>query len=156
LASAVRARLDASGPIVAELSGGLDSSSIVWTAHELLARAGGDPGLDGRDRADMRVVSAAYPGLPCDESAVVRRTAEKLHLAVELREGTREDWADPASAPRACPWPSLFGGGRACSVDTALRDGARVILNGWGGNELAEESGLFAELAASRKWLDLA
>lgn len=62
---AVRCRLRSQGPVGAQLSGGLDSSSIVAVANSLYRRAElADPGFE--------TFSLVFPGLPCDESAYIR------------------------------------------------------------------------------------
>src|SRR6267378_8142565 len=68
---AVRRRLRSDSPILAELSGGLDSSSIVCMADDILAKGGAEaPGLDTTSRYDSEEPS-------CDERPYFSKVEEK-------------------------------------------------------------------------------
>lgn len=70
LREAVQVRLRAHRPVGAELSGGLDSSSVVGTAGRL---------LQDREmrRSGFETFSLIFPGLACDESFYIKAVAAK-------------------------------------------------------------------------------
>jgi len=70
LREAVRARLRAHQPVGAELSGGLDSSSVVGTAGRLLQDR-------GMRLSGFETFSLIFPGLPCDESFYIKAVTDK-------------------------------------------------------------------------------
>src|SRR5579871_2276688 len=59
--SAVARRLDSDRPVIVQMSGGLDSSSIACLAGEISRR-------NGRRLPHLLMVSASFPGLRCDET----------------------------------------------------------------------------------------
>src|SRR5205807_2291763 len=71
LKQAVQTRLRAKGPIFSELSGGLDSSSIVLTADQVLRGRGESP-------HKLQTVSCVYEeSRSCDEQPFIRAVEEK-------------------------------------------------------------------------------
>ena len=72
---AVRCRLRSQKPVGAELSGGLDSSSVV-SAAQALYREGAAHDLG------FEAFSLVFPGLPCDESQFIDAVAERWQLKV--------------------------------------------------------------------------
>ena len=67
-------RLQSDRPVTAQLSGGLDSSSIVCTARDILGPANGQPALT--------TLSLVYPGLDCDETAFINAVAALIRSGV--------------------------------------------------------------------------
>ncbi len=127
---AVRCRLRAPGPIGAELSGGLDSSSVVVTVASL-HRSGGvtDEGFE--------TFSLAFPGLACDESRyaseVVKLQALKANTAPASRYGLNW-WQEHIH--RARDFPEYPTGAMSDSLKRIARDhGIRVMLTGNGGDD---------------------
>ncbi|HEX6159530.1 MAG TPA: asparagine synthase-related protein, partial [Thermoanaerobaculia bacterium] len=153
---AVRARLDVDGTAFAELSGGLDSSSIVCVADRLLA--------ERRCRAtSLETISYVF-----DESSA---SDERFFIgAVEHRRGRRgvhlreEDHRIFSSLPDEMfleyPTPIQLFGGRGDAVLSAMESaGARVLLRGtagdqvlWGESNVAWEIG---DLVAQSRWREL-
>lgn len=120
---AVRSRLRGLGPVGAELSGGIDSSSIVGVAHTL----GKAP----------ETFSLLFPGLPCDETAHIasvnrmwglRSTAVSPDPAdlAPYRGDARGHRDFPATPNEAAAWPLW---------SLAREKGFRVLLSGCGGDE---------------------
>src|SRR5262249_55808535 len=68
---AVEDRLDSDRPIIAHLSGGLDSSSIVCVADAIYRR-------NGVKRPPLVTASAVFPGLDCDETAYIDAVARHV------------------------------------------------------------------------------
>ncbi|MDF2118438.1 asparagine synthase-related protein [Roseiarcaceae bacterium H3SJ34-1] len=119
-----------STPVVAHLSGGLDSSAVVCRATELFR--------SGRIGQQIAAVSVRYPGEPQDEtrwSGAVER-----HLGIEARIAgdlpfdmdAARDWC--ASTLQLPVRPNTLG--PTLSVCAAMRTrGERVLLTGEGGDD---------------------
>jgi len=146
--TAVRAQSRTLGTLGVQLSGGLDSSSVLATA------------VHGSDAASVCALSLVFPGLECDESVYIDRVVE--HLGVEsLRfdpaSRQLDDPLDQAAAHRDVPdYPNT-------NMHTGLNRlmterGCRALLNGGGGDEFWSGSFTHAAdlLAAGRLWQSLA
>jgi len=130
----VRRRLRSDSPILAELSGGLDSSSIVCMADDILANEGEQvPRLDTISYYDDTEPNG-------DDSIYFQKIEQKRR-----RVGIHIDGSKLGSCPAAlacsefCPLPGTLGVGeklgdeRACVVRGG---GYRAVLSGIGGDEL--------------------
>lgn len=133
-ATAVKRRLRSQSPILAELSGGLDSSSIVCMADEINRTHG--------DRA-TRVDTISYfddsePNW--DERSFFTKVEEKrgrtgCHIDVRPRNGLEfftegsQFWIVPGSAHRS-------GTSRQQFKDCLFSNGNRIVLSGIGGDEV--------------------
>jgi asparagine synthase (glutamine-hydrolysing) len=121
----IRARLRTSYPVCAELSGGLDSSSIVCMAHSLISK---------RQAEASRVLSVSLgpPGAP-DEKFY---TAVQRVCDLESRQLNTDDFpylsADYLDEASPAPWGAL----QNQLALTAKQAGARVYLTGQGGDAL--------------------
>ncbi|MDD5559561.1 asparagine synthase (glutamine-hydrolyzing) [Candidatus Methylomirabilis sp.] len=127
---AVRCRLRSHRLVGADLSGGLDSSSVVCVAHSLY-REGvvANPGLE--------TFSLLFPGLPCDESAYIRdvtRMWEVKSNAVAAEETAASRYAEEVTRYHDC----------SIAPNTVMHDpamilaqemGVRVLLTGQGSDE---------------------
>ena len=127
LAEAVRCRLRSRGPVAAELSGGLDSSSVVAMASSLSA--------GGETRPET--FSLSFPGLGCDESAFVRDMTRRWDLRAHTL-----DWHAPAdrgytdAVGRHLDLPSYPNAAMSRPLRSLARDrGFRVLLTGYGGDQ---------------------
>lgn len=129
--NAVRRRLRADSPILAELSGGLDSSSIVCMADDILAKGEANaPRLDTLSFCD-----AKEPG-----------ESDQLYIAkVEKKRGQPGHHVDRGQyqcdfiSDRFSPVPLCLAGGKALEKDLTVHmqnGGYRVVLSGVGGDEL--------------------
>lgn len=148
---AVRCRLRSLGSVGAELSGGLDSSSVVGMAAELI-RSGNVPACG------FESFSLTFPGQECDESRyiqdVIRKwsvkatlvTPEKGHAQNVLRQ-VREHLDFPE-------YPNYF---MFHSLMHAQRSrGMRVSLTGIGGDDwLGGQDSPYADLLRRGQWLAL-
>ena len=148
---AVRSRMRSVGPVASDLSGGLDSSSVVGVAQELLR----DGCVNG---AGFETVSWVFPGRECDESLYINEMVSKWNLV------SRKLTPKPASAetfieqvnryldfpgyPNAHALDSLRSLARASGVY-----GCRVVLTGEGGDEwLTGMWRHYIDLLAQRKF----
>lgn len=148
LEKAVRARLDSDGPILIQLSGGLDSSSIACLADEA-----------HRQNPDalppMRLVSGLYPGLNCDERRYIEKVVEKVVLPWESFDATDFDFSDLENPFFDGPGGRSNQAGSARDFLIARREGARVLLSGIGGDDVGSEAGIFRDMAALGRYRTL-
>ena len=148
LRKAVRARLDSDWPILIQLSGGLDSSSIACLADE--AYRHGPESLP-----PLRLVSGLYPGLDCDERRYIEKVVEKVALPWESFDATHFDFADLENPFLDGPGGRSNQAGSARDFLIARREGARVLLSGMGGDDVGSEAGIFRDLAALGRYRTL-
>lgn len=130
---AVRCRLRADGPIGAELSGGLDSSSIVCLAADLLAKR-------QADAPALHTVSYVFNESPtADERRYIRAVEARIgrtghHIPQERHRMFASLNKPPAEFPSVhqCTWD------RDLEAIRFIRSaGGRVLLSGLGGDELS-------------------
>jgi asparagine synthase (glutamine-hydrolysing) len=119
----VRARLRTSRPLGALLSGGLDSSSVVCTAQEVIKRGEASP-------AAFVTFSMVFDGVECDERHLIRDIEEKY--GIDARYIAPEHAADGMSVMgagfRERPTPPV--GGVSDAYRVASQAGVRVLLSG--------------------------
>ncbi|MBI3726208.1 hypothetical protein HY251_19945 [bacterium] len=149
---AVRCRLRAHGRVGAELSGGLDSSSVVGMVRHLEDR-GSAPGLG------FETFSLVFPGDPsCDESEFVREVVARWSL--------RSNCVAPGDAPlsrfaelarRYLVFPGYPNGLMSDPLDRLAREkGFRVLLTGTGGDEgFTGSDFIYADLLRDLRVADL-
>lgn len=147
---AVRCRLRSHGPIGAELSGGLDSSSVVGMAQSLF-REGAAAGHG------FETFSLAFPGLDCDESRyieAVRRLWDVTSSSVppgNPHENSMQQIQQHMDFPDY-PNYSMFD---PLLIATRNR-GMRVSLTGLGGDDwLGGGFPPYADLLCKGQWLPL-
>lgn len=150
---AVRVRLRSAFPVGAMLSGGMDSSSIVCQASEIMAARG--------DSAPLHTFSAVY-----DE---VERSNERSYIEAVLDKYERlephfirADLEDPLEM-----WEGLLDhydeGCHAANIhvnwrlhQTAQESGVRVVLDGFDGDTTVSHGlGFFYQLREEGRWLKL-
>jgi asparagine synthase (glutamine-hydrolysing) len=132
LAGSVRLRIDRGGATWSQLSGGLDSSSIVSTAQWLVGRGVINQGLAGT------VTYVDWQGTEADErrysDAVVAQWGIRNHVIVDP-----PVWQDADARPPRTDWPceSLALYPREQRLIRLVRAaGGRVLLTGFAGDEL--------------------
>ncbi len=140
---AVHVRLRSHAPVAADLSGGLDSSSVVVTARAM--------------EATLDTFSIVFPGLPCDETRYIRAVASACGIPghavraapFDPEEETRRT-LDLPSPPNCLAFAPLLTGPR--------EQGCRVVLTGIGGDHLLSGTRSFLRSLRPRrripKWID--
>jgi asparagine synthase (glutamine-hydrolysing) len=133
----VQARLRTSRPIGAMLSGGLDSSLVVCTAHELI-RAG------RADDRGFKSFSFVFDGLDCDERPLIEDIQAKYGFEAQyLSAADHGEWLslEPEGFWES-PKMSLWVRQRDPAHEAASRAGVRVLLTGDLGDSLMRGSPL--------------
>lgn len=138
---AVRCRLRVHESVGADLSGGLDSSSVVCSANAILASS-------APPRTNLETFSLVFPDRPeADEREYFRELTQQERLASHEVLGSqpdadrdRQDVAYHLDFPYF-PNLGMFGGVRAL----ARTNGIRVMLSGIGGDQCM--TGMFTHLA---------
>jgi asparagine synthase (glutamine-hydrolysing) len=144
----VRDNLESAWPLVAHMSGGFDSTSILAVADEIYRAESGRPKLV--------TASALAPGLECDETPRIDVVARHVGF-----EGMR--WSALATNHLDLTEPLLgapgvrrgIAGGPPRDLEHAREIGARVLIAGSGGDEVGYARGIFRHLVAERAWRTL-
>jgi asparagine synthase (glutamine-hydrolysing) len=147
---AVTRRIGSRYPVVSELSGGVDSSSIVCAADRIVAT--------GSAACPSLVVAAGiYPGLPCNEEPFIDAVARQIRLPVQKWDATQGVVDELAASSIALP------GGRVSAfsgTDGQLRIAhalhARIVLSGIGGDQIGVPWGGIRDAVTEGRWRDAA
>jgi asparagine synthase (glutamine-hydrolysing) len=148
---AVARRLRASRPVGAELSGGLDSSSVVAEASHLLSESG----------RRLQTFSSIYDTLPqCDEREYIHAVIDRCGCEGHFFPG---DEGQPVSALQHLT-PYIDEPFQAPNISSSFpllngvkQSDVRVLLSGHGGDETVSQGwGLLKELALGGHWWMLA
>jgi asparagine synthase (glutamine-hydrolysing) len=140
----VARRFDSTGPVLAHLSGGVDSSLIVCVADQIRRQP-------GQPRPALATVSQRFPDASWDEGEFIASVTEWTGI-----DGLEWDGRDAPFLDLAAP--SLAGPGMRASrtsgsigdLEIARQRPARVILSGEGGDQLGASWGLTDDLVADR------
>jgi asparagine synthase (glutamine-hydrolysing) len=129
----VQRRLRSDSPILAELSGGLDSSSIVCMADNILAKEGAEtPRLDTLSYYDKTEPSG-------DDWTYFQKVEAKRGRAGIHIDGSKLGTSpDSLACTEFCPLPGPLGFGQTLDTeraDAVRRGGYRAVLSGIGGDE---------------------
>jgi asparagine synthase (glutamine-hydrolysing) len=143
---AVADRMTPGKTIVAQLSGGLDSSSVVCMAAHL---------AQGAAKEAVVAASAVYPGLDCDESRYIDAVIRRTGLRSERWDATTAPTMDAAGFCVGHPWAGITTDSMEGDLRLARQLGAAALLSGFGGDELLFERGVFRDLAAAGRWCEL-
>jgi len=134
---AVRCRLRSSRPLAAQVSGGLDSSSVACAALELGRSGSGSLGL-------AFLMRCLFPGLECDERRYSQAVADHLGLPI-VTFAPPEDPEICRPAPEKVDPDCYFDPtvrAFAPLIKVARQRGVRTILTGVGGDQLMRRTGL--------------
>lgn len=128
--TAVQCRLRSHGPIGLELSGGLDSSSVVSLLQAFSRTA-------PQDRNRFQTFSLVFPGLPCDERPFIDDvTAQGSFPSHRIRPQAPALSGFLNDVLRYQDLPDYPNGAMSNSLLTAAQQqGCRVLLTGSGGDE---------------------
>ncbi|MBW1895562.1 MAG: asparagine synthase (glutamine-hydrolyzing) [Deltaproteobacteria bacterium] len=127
---AVRCRLRTQGRVGAELSGGLDSSSVVSMAQSLF-QEGSVP------ESGFETFSLVFPGLLCDESAYIKDVVRMWDInSNTLQPGVPDRSWHAEQVGRYWDIPDYPNGSMSDPIEALAREkGFRVLLSGLGGDE---------------------
>jgi asparagine synthase (glutamine-hydrolysing) len=144
----LEARIRSPYPVVAQLSGGLDSSSIVCAADRLLG--------EKPDLCPSFVAAAGlFPMLTCDEEPFIRAVERHVRVPVECWDGTRGTVNELEDVSPAMPSGRFsMTAGTEGDFDIARRRGARIVLSGLGGDQIGVCEGGFQDAVSERRWGD--
>lgn len=155
---AVRRRLCSDAPVLAELSGGIDSSSIVCMADDIIAGGeAGTPSVDTISLYDSRVAVA-------DERPFVAQVEAKRGRSGHHVDRAGYDWDVFGVAPDellATPAPSQDLDNLRSHIHTLIQThGYRIVISGIGGDEVlggvSDPSSQLADLIALPRPITLA
>jgi asparagine synthase (glutamine-hydrolysing) len=129
----VRRRLRSDSPILAELSGGLDSSSIVCMADDIIAD-------EGQDVPRLDTISYYDDTEPNGDDSIYFPKVEQKRGRVGIHIDGSRVGTSPASLEccEFCPLPGGLGAGGKLGeerADAVRRGGYRAVLSGIGGDE---------------------
>jgi asparagine synthase (glutamine-hydrolysing) len=154
----VHRRLRSDSPILGELSGGLDSSSIVCMADDILAKEGAEtPRLDTLSYYDKTEPSG-------EDWTYFRKVEAKRGRAGIHIDGSRLGTSpDSLACTEFCPLPGGLGFGQkldAERADAVRKGGYRGVLSGIGGDEftggIPDPRAHLADLIVQGKFISLA
>lgn len=148
---AVRSRLRSHRPIGADLSGGLDSSSVVSMAQRLY-QEGATP------NRGLETFSLVFPGLACDESSYIHDVAQRWESPSTLLVAeTHPVRHYVAQVERDFDFPEYPNSAMSAPLRIQARaKGITVMLDGSGGDEwLSGSDCQYADLVRTRRFLEL-
>jgi asparagine synthetase B (glutamine-hydrolysing) len=108
----------------------------------------------GRHRPSLWLAASVYPGLNCDETPFIDTVARSVQFPCERCDGREWHPADERFHV-AFPWRSQYPGTSYGWHRIAEREGARVGLTGFGGDELLSSVGILPDLAVRGYWRTL-
>lgn len=144
---AVSSRMRSKGTVFAELSGGLDSSTVTLMGDAILRERGRDP-------RELQTVSCVYDqSTTCDERRFIALVEERRGVATHpIKEEDQRFSTGLEESPEftGVPNPLHCLPGRYAAVANVMRqNGARVLLTGMGGDHLfwsdPDASGIIAD-----------
>ena len=152
LSDAVAERLSVDSPTALALSGGWDSPAVFAAGSRILERAPG--------RQSLHPISVSFPpGDPGREDELIHsivRHWDKSTTWLSSGDIPAVDGFVHRAAVREEPFPHPFEPMNRAIARAAVGRGAAVLLDGNGGDQLFETSGiLLADLARGGRWLDL-
>lgn len=148
---AVYKRLISSYPVASQLSGGVDSSSIVVAAGDIYKN-------NGVDLPNFETLSAIFRDLPCDETVYIDSVSRSVpfnnHKFCPLDEPLTDGLLDDIKEIDS-PFADIQRGTFLNCARSMTQRGAKILLTGLGGDELTYEEYYLRDLAIRGKYLHL-
>lgn len=153
----VRRRLRSDSPVLAELSGGLDSSSIVCVADDILA----NEGAETRRLDTLSYYDKSEPGGD-DWTYFQKIEAKRGRVGIHIDGSRLGTSPDSLACADFCPLPGALGFGQKIDrerADAVRYGGYRAVLSGIGGDEFTggvpDPRGHLADLIVQFKFVRL-
>jgi asparagine synthase (glutamine-hydrolysing) len=138
---AVKQRLDPTQPTGILMSGGLDSTAMAGMTAQIYRR---EPSVV----PPVSIISAVFGDLSCDESSYINAVLRRLPFANQEIDGRNGIYTlnDLQSDMNRHEWPVLHRQGPLFNAfrEAARACGARILLNGSGGDELTTDYRYYA------------
>jgi len=149
--NSVKNRIQTDFPVCADLSGGLDSSSIVAVLAEYYNSS-------ESDLHNLQTISSLYGNLDCDESkyinSIIKRIPFKSHLLNPLKESLVDGLANEIWQTDT-PFADIQRGSSTLISKTINNLNARVEISGIGGDELLNENLFLIDLVYKKQYIEL-
>lgn len=160
LARATEERIAPSGPTSVSLSGGWDSTAVYAAGQQALSTAHTTGGTPAHERS-LAPVSISYPaGDPGREDELIRDVVDHWSGAtrfIDVDGIALVERATEAAAARDQPLAHAYEHWNRALAREARAAGARVILDGIGGDQLFQVSDIFlSDLLRRGRWIELA
>jgi asparagine synthase (glutamine-hydrolysing) len=144
--TAVERRISSGKPVAVQLSGGVDSTSIVCAADVLLNR--NSPGI-----GSVVSASATFTGLSCDESRYLDAVEKHVRIPILRWDGRLAngvEFSEPllAAPGNRVPWSS----GTEGYVAIARSQGATTVVDGTGGDQIGMPLGTETDEVTLADW----
>jgi len=133
----VRRRLRSDVPVGTSLSGGLDSSSIIATLHQLTTNNSPMPSV-GLAMEGLAAFSSIFPGFEKDESRFAKLVADKFHLqhyTTTPDEASLQNDLEKLFYCQEEPFSSASIYAQYKVYELAKQQGIKVLLDGQGADE---------------------
>ncbi len=128
----IASRLGTDGSVGAQLSGGLDSSSVAAMAAEIYGDA-------GEDLPQLETISETYASFPCDETPYIETMAEWLPFPSRRIDCSEFDFASSIETEvwnEDGPTAELTPDRTRSNSEVLSSFDARILMTGYGGDEL--------------------
>jgi asparagine synthase (glutamine-hydrolysing) len=141
--------IESDRPIIAHSSGGFDSTTIVMAINEIYQTT--------TARAPVILASALTPGAECDDGKYIDAVSRQTSFESVQWDALGHQPSQSFDLSLASPvFRSGPGGGPPVDFNLAQERGARVLVGGFGGDEVKLAGGVFRDLVRNLRWGEIA